>query len=48
MNMNQINWRVWYWPWHTSKKDDDFEGVYSHFAGVGPFQFHWYSKSRWL
>lgn len=39
----QFNVRHWYWPWHTSSYDMDFD-LYAHFAGIGPFQFHWWSK----
>lgn len=35
-------WRgPWSWPWWNKSYDDDYE-IWSHFAGVGPFQFHWY------
>lgn len=36
----------WYWPWHVKTYEGicGWESVYSHFAGIGPFQFHWYSK----
>ena len=37
----QYNWRVWQWPWHRKRFDADFE-IYAHFAGIGPFQFHWW------
>lgn len=34
----------WHWPWHTSSLDDDYN-IYAHFAGFGPWQFHWWASS---
>ncbi len=38
-------WKVWKWrPWHISELDTSYPTpFYSHFAGIGPLQFHWYS-----
>jgi hypothetical protein len=43
MIMNSINWRLWHWPWHSKRYDEHYK-IYAHFAGFGPFQFHWWSK----
>lgn len=45
----QVNWKVWHWPWHSSSVENlelgDYGPYYrSHYAGIGPFQFHWYSS----
>jgi hypothetical protein len=45
----QINWKHWQWPWwHRELITDIFMGkretYYCNFAGIGPFQFHWYSS----
>ncbi len=45
--VRQTNWKVWHWPWHNVLVDHDYGiALYSHFAGFGPFQFHWYSTSE--
>jgi hypothetical protein len=38
-------WKVWRWnlPWHHSDLSTDY-GIYSHFAGLGPWQFHWWAS----
>lgn len=41
----QFNWKVWRLPWHRKRFDTDFE-IDAHFAGIGPFQFHWWSRSH--
>lgn len=47
MTVSNHNWRVWHWPWHHVIHDDDYgKRLYSHFAGFGPFQWSWYSWSR--
>lgn len=45
MEMNSINWRVWHLPWHNVIYCSD-DNIWAHFAGIGPFQFHWYSGRR--
>lgn len=51
----QVNWKSWRWPWHTAELVsyyttwELYNFVYwSHFAGIGPFQFHWNSSQRRL
>lgn len=39
----QFNILCWRLPWHRKSLDRDY-GLFSNFAGVGPFQFHWWSK----
>lgn len=42
----QVYWKKWYrMPWYT-KLHSSINGTNfnSHYAGIGPFQFHWYSS----
>lgn len=42
----QFNMHAEHWWWHNKIYDTDYE-CWSHFAGIGPFQFHWYGRYRW-
>jgi hypothetical protein len=42
MIFNKVNWKIWHWPWHSKSYDEDCD-VWFHTAGIGPFQWSWYS-----
>lgn len=48
----QVNWKTWHWPWWNVDEIVEVhlgtvDPYYAHNAGIGPFQFRWYSSGDW-
>jgi hypothetical protein len=43
----QTNLKNWAWFWWAKPELDTDYNVWSHFAGFGPWQFHWYGERNW-